>query len=121
MIQQGQVFKLKAKSADGQPLWAYRYRVEGRASLRPQVGGFARREEAQKALQKALDRIGPGRGGAITLAELVEEYLELHQAEPVTIDKLRWLLRKATAQSWRQADRGSVAQGGVRVAGRRSP
>ena len=64
MIQQGQVFKLKAKGADGQPLWAYRYRLEGRASLRPQVGGFASRAEAQKALQKALDRIGPGgRGG----------------------------------------------------------
>ena len=30
MIQQGQVFKLKAKAADGQPLWAYRYRFEGR-------------------------------------------------------------------------------------------
>jgi hypothetical protein len=91
------VFKLKAKSADGQPLWAYRYRVEGRASLRrPQVGGFASRADAQKALRKALDRIDPGRGGAITLAELVQEYLDLHQAEPVTIAKLRWLLRKAT-------------------------
>ena len=54
--------------------------------------------EAQKALRKALDRIGPGRGGAITFAELVEEYLELHQAEPVTIAKLRWLLGKATAE-----------------------
>ena len=32
MIQQGQVFKLKAKGADGEPLWAYRYRLEGRAS-----------------------------------------------------------------------------------------
>jgi hypothetical protein len=29
MWQQGQVFKLKAKSLDGQPLWAYRYRLEG--------------------------------------------------------------------------------------------
>src|SRR3989454_4166066 len=96
MIQQGQVFKLKAKGVDGQPLWAYRYRLEGRASMRPQVGGFATRAEAQKALRKALDRIGPGRGGAITFAELVEEYLELHQAEPVTIAKLRWLLGKAT-------------------------
>ena len=95
MIQQGQVFKLTAKGADGQPLWAYRYRVEGRSSARPQVGGFASRAEAQKALRKALDRVGPGRGGAITLAELVEEYLELHQAEPVTIAKLRWLLCKA--------------------------
>jgi integrase len=97
MIQQGQVFKLKAKGAGGQPLWAYRYRVEGRASLRPQVGGFATRDEAQKALRKVLDRVGPGRSGAITLAEVVEEYLELHQAEPVTIAKLRWLLGKATS------------------------
>jgi len=96
MIQQGQVFKLTARGADGEPLWAYRYRLEGRSSARPQVGGFASRAEAQKALRKALDRIGPGRGGAITLAELVEEYLELHQAEPVTIAKLRWLLGKAT-------------------------
>ena len=81
MFQQGQVFKLKARGADGQSLWAYRYRLEGRASMRPQFGGFPSLEEAQKALRKALDRIGPGRGGAITLAELVEEYLELHQAE----------------------------------------
>ena len=96
MIQQGQVFKLTAKGADGERLWAYRYRLEGRSSARPQVGGFASRAEAQKALRKALDRVGPGRGGAITLAELVEEYLELHQAEPVTVAKLRWLLGKAT-------------------------
>ena len=46
MIQQGQVFKLKAKAADGQPLWAYRYRLEGRGSARPQLGGFATRAEA---------------------------------------------------------------------------
>jgi hypothetical protein len=97
VIQQGQVFKLTATAADGQPLWAYRYRLEGRSSARPQVGGFASRAEAQKALRKALDRVGPGRGGAITLAELVDEYLELHQAEPVTIAKLRWLLGKATS------------------------
>jgi len=65
--------------------------------MRPQVGGFATLAEAQKALRKALDRLGPGRGGAMTLAELVDEYLELHQAEPVTIAKLRWLLGKATS------------------------
>jgi integrase len=97
VIQQGQVFKLKAKSADGQPLWAYRYRPQGRASMRPQMGGFATRADGQKALRKALDRIGPGRVGSLTLAEVVEEYLELHQAEPVTIAKLRWLLGKATS------------------------
>lgn len=97
MIQRGQVFKLKAKDADGQPLWAYRYRLEGRGSTRPQVGGFASQAEAQEALRKVLGRLGPGRGRTtMTLAELVDEYLELHQAEPVTIAKLRWLLRKAT-------------------------
>jgi len=28
---------------------------------------------------------------------MVDEYLEMHQAEQVTIAKLRWLLAKATA------------------------
>jgi integrase len=98
MIQQGQVFKLKTRGPDGQPLWAYRYRLEGRGSERPQVGGFATRAEAEKALRKVLDRLGPDGGRAtITLAEFVDEYLEMHQAAPVTIAKLRWLLGKATA------------------------
>ena len=99
MIQQGQVFKLKTKGIDGQPLWAYRYRLEGRSSERPQVGGFATRAEAEKALRKVLDRLGPGGGRAtITLAEFGAEYLEMHQAAPVTITKLRWVLGKATAE-----------------------
>jgi integrase len=81
-----------------QPLWAYRYRLEGRASERPQVGGFASRAEAEKALRKVLGRLGPGGGRAtITLAEFVDEYLKMHQAAPVTITKLRWLLSKSTA------------------------
>ncbi len=100
MIQQGQVFKLKTKGPDGQPLWAYRYRLEGRSSERPKVGGFATRAEAEKALRKVLDRLGPGGGRAtITPAEFVDEYLELHQAAPVTVAKLRWLTR--------QSDRGA--------------
>jgi len=98
MVQQGQVFKLRATGADGRPLWAYRYRLEGRGSPRPQVGGFATRAEAMKALEKELTRLGPGgRAANMTLGELVDEYLEMHQAEPVTIAKLRWLLGKATA------------------------
>lgn len=106
MVQQGQVFKLRARGVDGRPLWAYRYRLEGRGSARPQVGGFATRAAALKALEKVLARLGPGgRGATITLGELVEEYLGLHQAEPVTIAKLRWLLTKAT-----------VALGEVRLA-----
>jgi integrase len=41
------------------------------------------------------DRSWPRRRDHV--AEFVEEYLELHQADPVTIAKLRWLLGKATA------------------------
>ncbi len=41
----------------------------------------------------------------MTLADLVEEYLGMHQGERVTIAKLRWLLGKATS-----------ALGGVRLA-----
>lgn len=40
---------------------------------------------------------GPGgRAAAVTLGDLIDEYLEVHQAEPVTMARLRWLLRKAT-------------------------
>ena len=61
MIQQGQVFKLKGRCADGEPLWAYRYRVAGRGSARLQVGGFSSKAEAQRALQNKLGRLLPGR------------------------------------------------------------
>ena len=99
MIQQGQVFKLTATGADGEPLWAYRYRVGGRGSARLQVGGFSTRAEAQRALQNKLARLFPGgRAMTLTLGEWVEEYLDTHQGERVTIAKLRWLLGKATAE-----------------------
>ena len=79
MIQQGQVFKLKANSAAGEPLWAFRYRVAGRGSARLQVGGFSSRAEAQRALQHKLARlVTGGRSATITLEEWVVEYLEAH-------------------------------------------
>src|SRR6266511_2273625 len=74
---------------------AYRYRVNGSRSKRPQVGGFATRAQAERALRRELERLRPGR--QVMLAELVAEYLEVHQAAPATIEKLRWLLAKATA------------------------
>jgi hypothetical protein len=97
VIQQGQVFKLKAKGREGQPLW--RTATGSRARIgEAQVGGFATRAEGLKALEKVLARLGPGgRAATLTLGELVDEYLEMHQAEPVTLAKLRWLLGKATA------------------------
>ena len=60
VIQQGQVFKLQATGAGGEPLWAYRYRVAGRGSARLQVGGFSSKAEAQRALQNKLARLFPG-------------------------------------------------------------
>ena len=77
MAQQGQVFKLKTRGPGGKPMWAYRYRVDGRRSARPQVGGFASQGEATQALQVALERLHrrTGRRAQITLSELVAEYL----------------------------------------------
>ena len=80
-------------------MWAYRYRVAGRGSARRQVGGFRSSAEAQRALQNKLARLLPGgRAAALTLSEWVEEYLDAHQGERVTVAKLRWLLGKATVE-----------------------
>lgn len=95
MAQHGQVLRLKGRRSDGKALWAYRYRLNGRRSTRPQVGGFATRTDAERALRRTLAHHRPG--AEMTLAELVEQYLEVHQAAPTTIEKLRWLLAKATA------------------------
>src|SRR6266511_6355057 len=97
MIQQGQVFKLKTKGADGQPLWRTGTGSKVAAPSGRRWAG-SRHVRRQTALFKVLDRLGPGGGRAtITLAEFVHECLEMHQAEPVTIAKLRWLLSNATA------------------------
>jgi integrase len=96
MAQHGQVLKLTARRPDGKAAWAYRYRVNGGRSKRPQVGGFATRAAAERALRRELERLRPGR--QMTLTELVERYLRVHEAAPATIEKLRWLLAKATAE-----------------------
>lgn len=62
MAQQGQVFKLKTRGTDGKATWAYRYRVDGRGSARPQVGGFASQGEALHGLQVALERLRRRKG-----------------------------------------------------------
>ena len=73
------------------------FRVGGSARL--QVGGFSSRAAAQRALQNKLARLLPGgRSTTLTLGEWVEEYLDTHPGERVTVAKLRWLLGKATAE-----------------------
>ncbi len=51
MWQQGQVFKLKG--VDGQSLWAYRYRLEGRGACRSDLRPFD--EEEDSAPRKGAD------------------------------------------------------------------
>ena len=99
MLQQGQVFMLKRRGRDGEPQWAYRYRTGGRDSRRIQRGGHASEQDAIEALERELDRVRRERRipRSLVFAELVEVYLAQHDVQPVTIEKLRWLLSKATA------------------------
>lgn len=97
-MQRGQIIELRSTGPNGQRVWAYRYRVDGRGLQRVQRGGFVTADDARAALQRAL-AAAHGRRGLVrvTLNELVEEYLAQHDAQPETTAKLRWLLGKFTA------------------------
>jgi hypothetical protein len=99
MSQRGQLIQLKSTGRDGEVTWAFRYRVGGRDSKRVQRGGFASERDAAEALDRELERLLREQrvSRSLTLAELVEAYLEQHDVDPVTIDKLRWLFGKAVA------------------------
>ena len=99
MVQQGQVFRLDSTARDGADLWAYRYRSGGRGSKRIQRGGFVDERDARTALERELERLRRKNklGPTLTLAELVDQYLAQHDASPVTLEKLRWLLEHAVA------------------------
>jgi hypothetical protein len=62
VIQQGQVFKLQARCSDGEPLWAYRYRVAGRGSAGPKVGGFSSKAEVQRRCRTSWPGSSPAVG-----------------------------------------------------------
>ena len=99
MSQQGQLIRLKRTGWNGEPLWAYRYRVGGRSSKRVERGGFASERDAVEASERELERLRRERrvSRSLTVAELVDAYLAQHDVEQVTIEKLRWLLGKAVA------------------------
>ena len=99
MVQQGQVFQLTRCGSGGERLWAYRYRTGGRDSKRTQRGGFASEQDARDALEHELERLRRERRIArrLTLAQLVQTCLAQHDVQPVAIEKLRYLLSKATA------------------------
>jgi hypothetical protein len=89
VAQRGQVFPMKSNGPGG-TLWGYRYRTGGRGSRRVQRGGFVCERDARESLERALERArrANGTGTTLTLAGLVEEYLDQHDAEPETIAKL---------------------------------
>ncbi len=64
MSEQGQVFKLTARGADGRPLWAYRYRLDGRVrrvlKLAPSQAAQKRRKRFGKRSHDS-DRAGARR------------------------------------------------------------
>jgi integrase len=99
MVQQGQVFELTRRRPGGERWWAYRYRTGGRDSKRVQRGGFASEQDARDALERELERLRRERriSRSLTLSELVDVYLAQHDVQPVTFEKLRYLLSKATA------------------------
>jgi hypothetical protein len=92
MAQHGQVLKLEPRHPGGKAVWAYRYRVDGGGSKRPQVGGFSTRAQAERALWRELERLRPGR--QMTLAELADHYLQVHQAAPATLEEAALAARK---------------------------
>jgi transposase len=98
MAQRGQVLSPKSTGGAAES-WAYRYRTGGRNSKRVQRGGFTSRLPAEQALERALQRLRQEQRmvETPTLSEFVEMYLAQHDAEPETINNLRWLLSKATA------------------------
>jgi integrase len=64
-----------------------------------QRGGFVSERDAAEALERELERLRRERrvSRSLALAELVDVYLAQHDVEPITIEKLRWLLGKAVA------------------------
>jgi integrase len=74
-------------------------RAGGRGSKRVQRGGFGSEADARDALARELERLRREARIArrLTLDELVETYLVQHDVQPVTIEKLRYLLGKATS------------------------
>lgn len=57
MSLRGQVIRLQRTGRDGEPLWAYWYRVGGRDSKPNSRGGFASQRDAAAALGRELERL----------------------------------------------------------------
>ena len=85
--QRGQVYKRHGS-------WRYRYYIA--PGQRRERGGFRTKGEARERLEEELRLLRTGRQPDVTLAELVDRFLVEHEASPRTIERLEWMLRKAT-------------------------
>ena len=87
-VQRGQVFKRGVS-------WQIRY--YDREGQRRQRAGFETKTEARQALEHELEqmRLGPLARRELTLAELIDEYVDQHVAEHNTIATLRARLKHA--------------------------
>ena len=98
-MQRSRLIRLK-RAGRKRPTWAYRYRLGGRGTRRVQRGGFASERDAGRHWSE-LERLRREQriSRSLTLAELVEAYLAQHDVDPVTIEKLRWLLGRRSPSS----------------------
>jgi hypothetical protein len=65
---------------------------------RSERGGFRTKGEARERLEKELRLMRTGRQPDVTLEELVDRFLIEHEAAPRTLERMKWLLGKATKQ-----------------------
>jgi integrase len=84
--------------------WSVRYYDE--TGARRRQGGFETKSEAGRWLERKLDEVAGLRRGdaptvarslAVTFADLADRFLAAHEADEVTIDKIRAQLKPATA------------------------
>ena len=63
------------------------------------MAGLLRSGTRRRLLERELERLRREQriSRSLTVAELVDVYLAQHDVEPVTIEKLHWLLGKAVA------------------------
>jgi integrase len=87
--QRGQVWKRGDKD------WVARYREGGRDSRRVQRGGFPTKREAEEWRDARLRELRSGIVAAVTLNELVRDFLAQYDRSPSRVDVMTWALSQA--------------------------
>ena len=93
MAQQGQVFAMKSNGPKTGPFGGTGIGRVGAAREGCSAAGLSRSATQRSRLSGRWSECGGRtvRGSTLALAALVDEYLAQHDAQPETIEKLRWL------------------------------